>query len=240
MVYQGDFASATEPSLCFCMRATGARHAGRKAWMPGPWPSASSCSDWNCGSSQWTAEEKVVFWLLVPHLRSPQLCQVPRGGVVGGEGGGGWGALPLISRYCEIRLSSRVRGSGGGGEWSWSAPPPLLNSSAADFKSRKNKLEAAHGVVLKCFAFSAELQGFPSKPMFYLMLTLNKARLKAVNARKSLFPFSAQHWSQLCRCATRAKPVFPWFFIRCANSAARNHSVPKAPPTPPPPTGQGQ
>lgn len=107
------------PCLSVCVRATGTRHAGRKAWMPGPWPSASSCSDRNCGSSQWTAEEK--------------------GGVLTS------GATPSLSggeRFSDLSLlwnspfiqSSRVWRAG---EWSWSTPPPLLNSTAAVFKSRK-------------------------------------------------------------------------------------------------------
>lgn len=83
----------------FCGRATGICPAGGKWWASAPWPSSSSCSDTNRGSSQWMAEEKggVLTPGATPSLSPTLSCPW-------------WGLLlfPTWS-YCEICFSSRFK-----------------------------------------------------------------------------------------------------------------------------------
>lgn len=173
--------------LFFCGRATGICPAGGKWWASAPWPSSSSCSDTNRGSSQWMAEEKggVLTPGATPSLSPTLSCPW-------------WGLLlfPTWS-YCEICFSSRFKALMG------SRVSPTHTAASFFFFCRSpEKYISTRLFFWKNVSLCAELQGFPTKLMFYLRMTFNRTGLGRINSRKLFFPFSPlrffpQHLSQM-------------------------------------------
>lgn len=117
--------------------------------------------------------KKVVFWPRVPHLRSHLLCRVPDEGRCCFP----LGAIVKFAFHPGLRVSW-------GHECGRSTQPPLFSSAEV----QKNKCQPGY-FSEKNVSLCAELQGFPTKPMFYLRMTLNRTGLRRMNSRKIALSF---------------------------------------------------